>query len=246
MPVSRAALVRNLWLFLALCASAALVCAATPRFRPSVPQDPSSFEPASVPVYVGELELHAVVKPGVPRPEAKATALPPGSVPAKLVLPDDPDSPSLQAQAIVTTLQNNVLQALVKLGYNAQPTPGDSRPENGVEIRGVFAEPDEQNRIRRAILGAGSTSPTLLLYVGVANLSKPEQPFYDRVIPNSTVPEAVDVRYGPVISISAYAPAAKFELDRNPTSEDLNKLAKSIAAQIDSLLRANPLAVIPQ
>lgn len=231
-----------------LLACATLIfCLAIAPFPANTPfsQSPSSFDPSAVPVYIGELELHAAIKPADRLPDPKPKADLAGSALAKPLYTED-ETPAKLAHAIVNTLQSNLLQALAKIGYKAQPAPVGVRPSRGIELRGVFAEPDELNRIRRAILGAGSQSPKLLLYIGIANLSKPEQPFYQQVIPNSTVPNANDGRYGPVISISTYVPVDKFELDRNPSPEDLEKAAQAIAAQIDALIRNNAAALAAQ
>ncbi|HET8924842.1 MAG TPA: hypothetical protein VFN26_17815 [Candidatus Acidoferrum sp.] len=76
----------------------------------------------------------------------------------------------------------------------------------------------------------------MVLYLGVNNLAKDEQPLYEIASPPSP-----DARYGPVITVTSYAPAARFELAKEPTDEELKKMAKQVAADLDSLLAANPL-----
>jgi hypothetical protein len=76
----------------------------------------------------------------------------------------------------------------------------------------------------------------MILYVGVNNLAKDEQPLYEIASPPSP-----DARYGPVITVTSYAPAARFELAKEPTDDELKKIANQIAADLDSLLTANPL-----
>lgn len=220
------------------------ICISSGRISLVHAQTANSFNPASVPVYVGEMELHAVLRPGTQRPETHVTPAP-SAANSTLAKPAEDEPPVSQAQFIVQSIHASLLRALAALGYQARPSPAQ-RAGSGVELRGVFAEPDDKNRIRRAILGAGANAPKLLLYVSVANLAKPAQPFYQRVVPNPAVPEAVDNRYGPVIAISAYVPVSKFEVDRSPAPEDLDKVARAVAAQVDALLRANALAVSRQ
>jgi hypothetical protein len=202
----------------------------------------ASFNPASVPVYVGELELHAVTRPDALQAQPRAASPGAGQPGAPKPVTSELDTPAKQAAAIVESLRASLIEALAKAGYKAQPSPA-ARPSSGVELRAVFAEPDEMNRVRRSILGTAAKSPKFLLFVSLANLAKPEQPFYQSVAPNPAVPGAHDNRYGPVITMSSYAPVAKFEVNKNPSAEELEKIAQAIAAEADALIRANPLAV---
>ena len=135
-------------------------------------------------------------------------------------------------------MAENLVTALEKAGYTVQRLhAGAALPKAGLRIRGVFAEPDERNRIRRLLVGSDSSSPKILLYVGVNNLAQPEQPLYELANPPSN-----DGRHGPVITVTSYAPAARFELARNPSDEEFQKIAAQIAGALTALLNANPLA----
>ena len=105
-------------------------------------------------------------------------------------------------------------------------------------LRGVFAETDGKNRIRRAVLGAGSTNPQLLLYVGTFNLKSPDQPLYQ-----PGVVQEVDRRYGPVITLNAYIPLDKFQVAKNPTDEEVQKVCTQIAQNLKKLLEVNKEAL---
>ena len=131
------------------------------------------------------------------------------------------------------------MKTLEKAGYTVRRLrPGDARPATGLRIRGVFAEADEQNRVRRLLVGSDSVTPKMLLYVGVNNLARPEQPLYELASPPSN-----DSRHGPVITLTSYSPAARFEMSKNATEEDFKKIASEIAADLSALLNANPLTV---
>ncbi len=108
----------------------------------------------------------------------------------------------------------------------------------GLRIRGVFAEADEQNRARRLLVGGEPVSPNMILFVGVNNLTRPEQPLYE-----FANPPASDPRHGPVITVTSYAPAERFELSRDPSGEELEKISNQIAADFTTLVNANRLSL---
>jgi hypothetical protein len=106
-----------------------------------------------------------------------------------------------------------------------------ARPSKGVLIRGIFAEYDDMNRLRRAILGSASASPKFALYVGIFNLSRPDQPLYEPAAVQSP-----DNRYGPIITLNNYIPLAKYELDKNPTQEDVRRVCSRMVRDLTNLL----------
>jgi len=138
----------------------------------------------------------------------------------------------------VNAMAENLVSALEKAGYRARRLrAGGTLPKVGLHIRGVFAEPDERNRVRRLLVGGDSSSPKMLLYIGVNNLARPEQPLYEIAnLPGN------DGKHGPVITVTSYSPAARFEMARNPSDEEFKKIAAQIAADLTTLLNANPLA----
>jgi hypothetical protein len=150
----------------------------------------------------------------------------------------DPDEERLdRANELINAMGQNVVGALRAYGYEARRLRRNQpRPEKGLLIRGVFAEPDDQNRARRLLFGGPSTAPKMILYVGVNNLKNPEQPLYVLASPPSP-----DSRYGPVITVTAYSPAARFELGKDPADEEIKKIATQIADNFSALLSANPL-----
>jgi hypothetical protein len=151
--------------------------------------------------------------------------------------PDSDDNVMDRANELINLVAENVVSALRTAGYPARRSRlSQPRPEKGLLIRGVFAEPDEKNRARRLFFGGPGTSPRMLIYVGVNNLARPEQPFYE-----FADPPAPDSRYGPVITVTSYSPVARFELEKNPSDDQVKKFAAQIAADLTALLQANPL-----
>jgi hypothetical protein len=131
----------------------------------------------------------------------------------------------------------NVVSALRRNGYDARRLYWNQpRPDKGLVIRGVFAESDEQDRVRRLLFGGPSPSPKMILYVGVNNLKNSDQPLY--ALAN---PPAPDNRYGPVITVTSYSPAARFELAKKPSDDEIKDIASQIVADLSALLSANPL-----
>jgi hypothetical protein len=162
----------------------------------------------------------------------------PSSSPATVLSADSKaeNSPAVRANALVNAVSESLVRALEKAGYTVhRQRAGEAPAQTGLRIRGVFAEPDEQNRIRRLVVGGDSTSPKMLLYVGVEDLTRPEQPLYELAKPLSN-----DARRGAVITVTPFSPVARFELDKSPSDDDLKKITRDIVADLNALLRANP------
>lgn len=256
---------RNSSLLLLLIPFAALG-SSNPRQAPSAsnfgePQ-PANAPPAnSVIVYVSDFDLDVVYPKPTQRPVSRRrspvnssnSSSSPGtapkgalgpSTPAASQTPVAPDSPSEEtpadrANALVNAMSENLIRALRQAGYDARRLPaGASFPKVGLRIRGVFAEADERNRARRLLVGGEPVRPNMLLFVGVNNLARPEQSLYELANP-----PANDPRHGPVITVTSYAPAARFELGRDPSGEELQKIAARIAADLTALLSANRLSL---
>lgn len=207
-------------------------------------------------VYVSDFDLDMVYRK--PSPKAAPRTSPPPSSRRTSVSPsrvrrggtssasDTSDSsdvsteqtPADQATALVNAVSENIIRALTQAGYDARRlAKGEAPPPRGMRIRGVFAEADEQNRARRLLVGGVPVTANILLFVGVNNLSRPELPLYELADP-----PANDPRHGPVITITSYAPAERFEISRDPSGDELQKVAQKIAADFAALINANRLS----
>jgi len=232
------------------------------------PQPPSAAAapaaPAGAPiVYVSDFDLDVVQRKPSPKPRATRTSLRPkqgstsrssSGVPRKGPSPAsepatsqstesadtaDEETPADQANALVKAVSENLIRALTEAGFDARRlSSGAPLPQQGVRIRGVFAEADEMNRVRRLLVGGEPVGGNLILYVGVNNLKNPEQRLYELADP-----PANDPRHGPVITVTSYAPAARYELPRDPSGEELEKVAAKVAADLSSLVSANRLTL---
>jgi uncharacterized protein DUF4410 len=232
--------------------------------EPDSPQSSAAAAPAGAPVvYVSDFDLDVVQRKPSPKPRATRTSPPPkpasssrsssgvprtGPTPASERTTSqstesadaaDEETPADQANALVKAVSENIIRALTQAGIDARHLGANAPfPKAGVRVRGVFAEADEMNRARRLLVGGEPVGPNIILYVGVNNLKNPEQPLY--VLAD---PPANDPRHGPVITVTSYAPAARYELSRDPSGEELQKISKQIAADLGALVNANRLTL---
>jgi len=180
---------------------------------------------------------------GVPRtgpsPASESTSLESENTNADASEDSKEETPADQANTLVKAVSENLIRALTQAGFDARRADANAAlPKSGVRIRGVFAEADEMNRARRLLVGGEPVGPNIILYVGVNNLKSPAQPLY--VLADPPYP---DPRHGPVITVTSYSPAARYELPRDPSGEELQKVSKKIAADLSALVGANHLSL---
>ena len=211
---------------------------------PAVPKAsnaPSAvFNPKSVPVYVSLFDINAgpgkepVAATQSPAPQ-KPQAGKHGAKESPHVL-QNADTSAKQAERLKGFFGDELIQALKKSGFPAS-LQGSSRPEKGVLLRGVFVEVDSQNHNCLAILGGATPAPKFLVYVGVYNLARPDQPLY-RVM----TMETCDAQFGPVISLNNYIPMDKYEVGKSPTEDEVRKICAQIVKNLRDLLSVNSAA----
>jgi Domain of unknown function (DUF4410) len=186
-------------------------------------------------VYVSDFELDAVEANGK---LAKSVSAVPPSAAAQLD-PKREQGPVEQAGRLVDFMSATLVKELEKAGYSARRLrPGETRPTDGIRISGIFGEPDGRNQLRRAIVGTISGDGKMALFVGISNLARPEQAFYAAAEPSGT-----DNKAGAVITVSSYAPVAKFDIEKNTTEKAVRDTATGIVADLSALLSANIVAL---
>ncbi len=234
-----------------------------PEPSPLVPQPAASAPAGAMTVYVSDFDLDFVRRKPSPKPaprispppRTRSTSRSPSGVP-RLGPPastsessesqssnssdaSTEETPAEQANALIHAVSENIIRALIEAGYDVRRLPaGAPLPQSGLRIRGVFAEADEQNRARRLLVGGEPVGPNIILYVGVNNLKTPGQPLYELASP-----PAPDPRHGPVITVTSYVPAERFELSRDPSGDELKKVAAKVAADLTALVSANRLSL---
>jgi hypothetical protein len=227
---------RILWVAAALLLFASLPLLTARAHRGPAQVDLSQIK--QIPIYLNDFELASVPPPRPPAnrkpPTPNATAPPTKTGDAVYA---DTDPPSVQAHRVVDAFGTTLAESFQKSGFSAKRQTSDL-PAEGVVLRGVFAEPDALNRVRRAILGAGAPGPNFVLYVGAFNLGRPKQPLYDLAVVQEASP-----LYGPVITLNAYIPLVKYEVPKDPTDQDVHNICDQIVAQLTALLAQNPSAV---
>lgn len=139
----------------------------------------------------------------------------------------------LRSRQVQDYFAETLAEILRKQGYS--PCRNQTSPANGILLEGVFAEPDQKNRIRRALLGSGSPATKLTLYVGAFDQKNMNEPLY-RAAPV----QEPDPNYGPVITLNAYIPMARYELAKDAGEEAMRKICGQIAADVAALLQRNP------
>jgi len=202
------------------------------------PRSAQSDPPAApkIPVFVSDFELFSTAVAHAPKRTVPAEGDGRQGNPVYL----DTDPTTVQARRVMDAFATTLVRLLEKEGYPAERQTGNNYPQNGLVVRGVFTEPDGQNRIRRALFGGGSTSPQFALYVGVFNLARQDQPLYQLAPVQSA-----DSHYGPVITLNAYVPLVKFDVDKSPSEEDVRKVCTQIVGQLTTFVGKNAAAVKP-
>jgi Domain of unknown function (DUF4410) len=196
-------------------------------------QDSIGEAPKKVPVYVTNFELDVVRLPPGRRPSASAQN------PSQPGLKPEPPDPAKQASYLVGTMATKLVGALQKAGYPAQRLqPGDGRPANGVQIRGIFAEVDNENHWRRAVIRTGEDKGKINAMVAVSNLARPDQALYEIApLPGNTN------KPGAVITLSPYLPLEKFELNKDSDENTFARIAFRVVADLNAFLSRNPEAL---
>ena len=194
--------------------------------------DDSDIDKSKI-VYVADFELDAVNAQGKFEKSVPAMSVV-NSTPAEVPKEDEAAE---QAGRLVDFMSITLVKELEKAGYSAHRLkPGDTRPSDGIRISGIFAEPDEQNRLRRAVIGTFTPDGKMSLFVGIANLARPDQAIYAAADPGGAN------RAGAVITVSSYAPVARFEIGKSTTEKAVKDTAAGIVADLNTLLGANVIA----
>lgn len=195
--------------------------------------------PQSVTVYVRDFELAVPTVQNIPqaRPTSGGGSNRSSSNTKSLTPAQQVNALQAKAKNIKDFVANTLVETLRKSGYAS--TRNQGRPAGGVLLEGVFAEPDAKNRVRRALLGGGAPGTKFILYVGTFDQKSVDQPLYKEAPAQTQDP---DEHYGPVITLNAYVPLAKYEIDKEASEEQIQKVCRQIAENLTELLSRNPAA----
>src|SRR5215475_3226263 len=150
----------------------AICILATLCFSQNRPATPASFSPGQPSnaktkvVYVSDFDLDVE---NVTLDHGGPPRLPPPPGLPRLRKEKDP---AKRAREFVDLMSDNLVVNLQKAGFTAlRLVPGEARPKEGLLVEGLFAELDEGNRMRRAVIGFGSGASSMRIYASVSNLS---------------------------------------------------------------------------
>src|SRR6516162_7092099 len=130
------------------------------------------------------------------------------------------EDPEAQAKKIVDTMSKSLIDDLQKAGYKAQRLGlDDPAPSVGALVTGVFTEVDEGNRMHRALIGFGSGSAKMDLYVTLSDLASPQKPLY-----NVAHEDTSSKKPGAAITMNPYVAAVKFAMEKNAPEKPSKRL----------------------
>lgn len=147
--------------------------------------------------------------------------------------PDISGTPAQQASQIVNTLAERITSDLNDKGFPAERIKdvSSSLPTDGWLIQGQFTEVNEGNRMERAIIGFGQGATSMDIQVGVSDLSSktPKAPFaiFGTIKDPGKMP-------GAIATMNPYVAAAKFHMEKNATSKDIENTADQV---VDELIK---------
>jgi hypothetical protein len=184
-------------------------------------------------VYVTDFELdasnvheeHGILPSPLPAPLGLRNALPRlrGSA-----------DPTVRARELVELMSNSLVQDLAGKGVQVRRIQaGGEPPAQGWLVRGVFAEVQEGNQLRRAIIGFGAGHTELQVLVAVDDLTRgAAQPMYevDTQANSGKIP-------GAVITLNPYVAAARFVLSGKDLDRNVKQTAARIADQVERRIK---------
>jgi len=130
-------------------------------------------------VYVTDCQLDAQNL----RSESGPPLPPPPPGPLGGILPPPPGAPkdpAVPARELIELMSTSLVQESAKAGLNARRLrAGDSQPDVGWLVRGMFTQVDEGNRLHRAVIGFGAGQTGLQRVVAIDDAQGTPKPFYE-------------------------------------------------------------------
>ena len=130
-------------------------------------------------------------------------------------------------------MANSLVKDVKVAGLQAQRiSAGGIWPHKRWLLRGLFAEGDQENRLRRAIVGFGAGKTDLEVEAALDDLSAgAPQPFHqvDAGAQSGKMPGAI-IAMNPAVAAARFV-AAGGDLDRN-TGDTASQIAKSVAGRV--------------
>lgn len=139
--------------------------------------------------------------------------------------------PAVRAQRLVGLMADSIVSDLNKRGFTATRLgSGKLSPAQGWLVHGVFAEVQEGNRLRRAMIGFGSGQTELQVIAGIDDLSQgTPKPLFEvdtRATSGKTPGGA------PTLALGPYGVAARFVMAGKDLEKNVKQTATTITEQL--------------
>ena len=141
------------------------------------------------------------------------------------------EDPAVRARQVVELMANCLVKELSKSGFaTVRLPPGAAMPVEGWLVRGVFAEIDEGNRLRRAMVGLGQGQTALQVVARVDDLSQgAPRPLYEI---DTKATSGSQMGAAPTLALGPYGAAARFVMAGKDLERNVQDTAKEIAGQL--------------
>lgn len=189
-------------------------------------------------IYVSDFELDASKiksEPGIlPTP-------PKLSGPLSKILPSPPGAskdPHVLARELVDAMSESLVEELGKAGQNAHRlVAGNTIPDSGWLVRGVFTDVSQGNQLRRAVIGFGAGKTDLQVLVDINDLAHgAPKPFYEL---NTAADSGKAPGVGPLILLGPAGVAARFVIAGNDLKRNVKQTASKIADAVVHRIKQN-------
>jgi hypothetical protein len=149
-------------------------------------------------------------------------------------------NPEARARKLVNLMADTLVKDLLKGGLtSARLAPGAPLPTQGWLVRGVFAEVQEGNRLRRAVIGFGVGQTDLQVVTVIDDLAQgTPKSFYELATEarSGQTPGA-----GPTLAFGPYGAAARFVMAGQDLDQNVRQTASQIATRVaDHVAQAKP------
>lgn len=133
-------------------------------------------------------------------------------------------APANAAPPAVKLMSDALLHGLKKHGYKVKILgAGDTQPEDGMLLAGVFAESGKDGRMRRANVSAGEINGDVVVFATTTNLYHVTKPLY------AVTPADDSITLNPEVA------ALRFAVGKDLGDKAIKKAADQIVAELEKL-----------
>lgn len=159
------------------------------------------------------------------------------------VLPSGPgpmgedQNPQEHAKHIIGEMADALTEDLKKSGVDARRSPpGHPLPTSGWQVRGVFLNVDDGNRLRRAMVGFGAGQNNIQVAVSCDSLVQADLPPLYQAVEEADSKD----KPGAAIKLNPYVIAARFVMASGDEKKTIKKTAQEISDAVIAKLHGAP------